>query len=50
VLLTDATTDHAEWTGTAYPETVTFSVPFDGVVTANVTYKGSGPLAAGDAT
>jgi len=50
ILLTDGTTDHAEWTGTAFPETLTFSVPFDGVITASGTYKGSGALTQTDAT
>jgi len=50
VLLTDGTTDDAEWTGTAYPETINLSVPFDGPITASVSYKGSGALTQADAT
>lgn len=48
VLLTSATTDYAEWTGTAFPETLAFSVPFDGPITVSGTFRGSGALTQQD--
>lgn len=46
ILLMNQST-YTQWTGTAYPESVTISVPFDGVVTVSGTYVGSGALTQG---
>jgi len=49
ILLSDGTTDDAEWTGTAYPENINVSIPFDGTVSVSGTYQGSGALTQQDA-
>jgi len=43
-LLTSATTDHVQWTGSAYPESLNVSINIEGVVEVSGTLQGSGAL------
>lgn len=43
-LLSSGTTDSVEWTGSAYPENISISIPFEGTVQLSGTLQGSGAL------
>ena len=43
-LLSTGTTDSVEWTGSAYPENISISIPYEGTVQISGTLQGSGAL------